>query len=111
MTKQTVGLDAAARMMGISKEALRKRIKRGTVQARKDAAGRWQVTVDQDTGRDTGGDAGGPLIDQLKSENEFLRQQLHQQSIIIYNLSETVKLLEAPAEGKKSWWKRLFGKE
>ena len=110
MTKRTVGLDEAAGILGISKEALRKRVKRGSIEAVKDQAGRWQVKVDEKKGRtggqDTGGDASRTLIDQLRSENEFLRQQLHQQSVIIYNLSESVKRLEAPK--RDPWWKRFF---
>jgi len=105
MTKKTVGIDEAAGILGLSKEALRKRIKRGSIEAVKDQAGRWQVTVEA-TGQATSPDASRTLIDQLRSENEFLRQQLHQQSIIIYNLSESVNLLEAPA--RRPWWRRIF---
>jgi excisionase family DNA binding protein len=114
MTKRTVTVDEAAGILGISKEALRKRIKRGSIRAIKDRAGRWQVEVDETgrtSGQDRGQDVSSPLIKQLKSENEFLRQQLHQQSIIIYNLSESIKLLEAPKEEEKagrSWLQKLF---
>jgi hypothetical protein len=113
MTKKTHDLDAAARILGISKEALRKRLRRGTIEAKKDKAGRWQVVLDEgagDKGQDGGGDVSGQLVQQLKSENDFLRQQLHQQSIIIYNLSEGIKLLEAP-KSKRPWYKNIFSKE
>jgi hypothetical protein len=110
MTKKTLDLDAAAQALGISKEALRKRIKRGSIEAKKNKAGRWQVIIDdsiKDKGQDGAQDASSPLIEQLKSENAFLRQQLHQQSIIIYNLSESVKLLEGPKD-RRPFWKRIF---
>ncbi len=113
MTKKTYDLDGAARALGISKEALRKRLRRGSIEATKDKAGRWQVFLEEEPGeegQDNGGDVSGQLVQQLKSENDFLRQQLHQQSIIIYNLSEGIKLLEAP-KNKRPWYKRIFNKE
>ncbi len=93
---QKYGIDDAARTLGISKEALRKRIKRGTVEAYKDG-GRWVVELpdadqdaDQDAGRDNGYDAGqdAAVIRRLESENEFLRQQVKEQSYIIFNLTK-----------------------
>ena len=108
MNKKAVDLDTAADKIGISPDAVRKRIERGTLEGYKDS-GRWKVYLpDSEPDNDrTKADNSGQLVQQLKSENEFLRQQLHQQSVIIYNLSESVKLLEAP-KNIKPWWKRLF---
>ncbi len=115
MTKKTVGLDDAARLMGISKEALRKRIKRGTVEARKGKDGRWQVTVDQDTGEDTGRDAGRTLVQAMQEEIEYLRRESERKDVIIMNLTNKIPMLEAPKEDETSrrreilpWWQRIL---
>ena len=116
MTKRIVYLDTAADILGISREAVRKRIKRGTLEASKDAAGRWMVTVP-----DTGGDSGyGPVlperdaviqllhdqIDQLKDERDLLRE-------LLLRREERILQLEAPKKDpepeKLPWWRRWFG--
>ena len=106
-----VDLDTAATFYGISQDAVRKRIKRGKVDAIRES-GRWYIFIpDSEPDNDrTKADNSGQLVQQLKSENEFLRQQLHQQSVIIYNLSESVKLLDSPRE-RRPWWKRIFNRE
>ena len=105
-----VDLDTAATFYGISQDAVRKRIKRGKVDAIRES-GRWYVFIPDNESENTGQkqDNSGQLVQQLKSENEFLRQQLHQQSVIIYNLSESVKLLKAPK--REPWWRKLFKRE
>ena len=94
-------LDAAAERLGISRDAARKRLERGTLVGEK-RHGHWFVLLDNlDTldavsdlpGRQSPGhvDAVGTppdampdtvreLIDQLKSENAYLRDQLDQRS-------------------------------
>jgi hypothetical protein len=117
-TKRTVGVDEAAGILGISKEALRKRIKRGTIEAVKDTAGKWQVILEdkgQDKGPDSGQDGSGTaastdkddLIAHLKGEIEFMRQEMHRKDVIIMNLSDGIKQLEAPK--KRTFWERLRG--
>ena len=74
----------AARTLGISVPAVRKRIRRGTLRAYK-VDGRWRVIVP--AGPEPGSDAGSPeavrigeaigqaaLIAQLRSENDYLRR-------------------------------------
>jgi len=82
-TKPTTGLDEAAKILGISKEALRKRIKRGTIEASKDKSGHWQVFINeqartnvQDKADETDGRGQDAVLDILRSENAFLRQEL-----------------------------------
>jgi hypothetical protein len=111
MTKRTYDLDTAADILNTSKEALRKRIQRGNIEARKDDRGHWQVIIDdlvKEARQDKGQDMSGPLIEQLKTENEFLRQQLHQQNVIIFNLSEGIKLLEPPKHDRQPWYQKMF---
>jgi hypothetical protein len=87
-------LDAAAGRLGISPDATRKRIERGSLTGEK-RSGRWYVQLpDPDASPDAAkpDDSGQPdatrtpldavpdmtreLIDQLRSENQFLRDQL-----------------------------------
>lgn len=51
---------AAARLLGVSPAGVRARIRRGTLVARRDRAGRWQIeraSLDAAIGRDTAADA------------------------------------------------------
>jgi hypothetical protein len=84
-------LDAAAKLLGISPDATRKRLERGTLKGEK-RDGRWLVDLaSADASPDGAGtplsgqqdaapDSVRELIDQLKSENAFLRDQLDQRS-------------------------------
>jgi len=113
MGKKMLDLDEAAKVLSVSKEALRRRAQRGSIEAKKDKAGRWQVAVDESKlhkGQDTDQDTSGrqALIEQLRSENEFLKKQLYEQNVILLNLTENIKLLEAPKQ-RLSLWQRLFG--
>ncbi len=102
-----VSLDAAARMLGISQDAVRKRIKRGTLIAEKDKQGRWVVHIE-----DTFMDNSTTLVQSMQAEIEYLRQQNQQQAAIIMTLSSRVPQLEASKEDEtRSWWKTLWGKK
>ncbi len=76
-------LDEAAARLGISPDAARKRLERGTLAGEK-RDGRWYVQVntpDAMSGQPAGqpdamSDTARELVDQLKSENTFLREQL-----------------------------------
>ncbi len=75
------GLDVgqAAAILGISAEAVRKRLKRGSLQGSKDSAGRWRVRLDKALhgGQDAAWTAPDTeLIRQLKAEVTFLRSEL-----------------------------------
>jgi len=81
MPEMTI-LEAAARL-GVSENAVRKRIRRGSIEARKDGE-RWVVTIDENDqvfGSDEPGrgedDADRDLLlDQLFREIEFLQGQI-----------------------------------
>lgn len=85
-----IELSEAAELLGVSSEALRKRIQRGTVQGYK-VDGRWYAVLphsdferdnaqnDEQTAQDTSQDvvqAYIELVRSLKDENTFLKQQL-----------------------------------
>jgi predicted RNase H-like nuclease (RuvC/YqgF family) len=124
-TKRTLDLDAAAQVLGTSKEALRKRIKRGSIEATKDQAGRWQVEVEEpgpDTRPDNVQDAGGLVvqalkehIETLKRENarqqrtiEALQRDKEQVNYILALKEQKILELEAPKENRGPWLQRIF---
>jgi predicted ArsR family transcriptional regulator len=121
MTKRIVYLDEAADILGLSKEALRKRISRGSIKANKDAAGKWQVVL-EDEGQDVEGRGRQAIkdayiqdlrerIEELRKDKEHLRQLLnHRDEEIAWSNMQRVQLekrvqvlLEAPKPGRR-WW-------
>ena len=99
-TTRTVSLDAAAAIMGISKEALRKRIQRGTIDAAKDAAGHWQVRLseqDRTAGQDTGQDMTG-RVQAMQDEIIFLRKELERKDQLMAMLMQRVPQIEEPKQ-------------
>jgi hypothetical protein len=112
MAVKTVGIDEASQILGLSKEALRKRINRGSIDAKKDKDGRWLVTVN-DTGQDRGKDTAGTdnqLLEHLQRENDRLWQELSRKDAIIMNLTESVKLLGPGRQDKQTFFQRLFNR-
>ena len=126
----------AAELLGISVEAVRQRIRRGTLRSEKGQDGSVWVYLDGSV-RDTDS---VQTVDQtlytthLETEIAYLRQQLEQanerdreQRRIIAALTQRIPELEAPSEPRESsvpksegdaptpeepprtWWRRLFG--
>jgi hypothetical protein len=140
MTERTLEIGEAARILGISTEAVRKRIKRGSLKAQKNGDGQWLVILDESrlaaVARDNGGDsvqvdASGVAttlnlvrssaaieetlrdeVDVLRDEVSFLREEISRLDTIIMSLTQNVKMLEAPrqAQPRMSWWHRLKSK-
>jgi hypothetical protein len=137
MTERTLEIGDAARILGISTEAVRKRIKRGSLKAQKKVDGQWLVILDESRMaagvRDNGGDgvrvdASGVAatlslvrssaaveealrdeVDVLRDEITFLRDEVSRLETVIMSLTQHIKLLEAPRDGqpRMSWWHRL----
>jgi|GEM_PF-6795624 len=123
MEIRTVSIGEAASILRISTEAVRKRIKRGSLKAHKDDDGQWLVDLDEKTmaevahERAAGGfypGGNGPdnsLTDTLRSnrleetlEDEvaflreeigFLRQEMARLDNIIIALTQNTKMLES----------------
>jgi len=105
-----VGLDRvtiqeAARRLGVSEGAVRKRVTRGTLPHDKEPGGRVFVYLDERTTRgvDAGLDEGvdphnTALISRLEGEVEFLRDQVRRQQEIIAQQAVTMRQLTAAAE-------------
>lgn len=74
----TLDIPSAARMLGVSTDTVRRRIKDGRLEARRERSGRWLVDVDVATADGTAEAAGAAVADRerlvrLQAENEGLR--------------------------------------
>ena len=119
MTKRIVYIDEASDILGLSREAIRKRIKRGSIKAKKDADGRWQVIIedtDQDTGHIHGQDVKEAYIrsleervSELKQQNDYLRQDVEYFKVITMQKEQKILQLEDGRQKRFKWWP--FGKK
>jgi hypothetical protein len=126
MAERTVEIGEAARVLGISTEAVRKRIKRGSLKAQKNGDGQWLVVLDEArfaaASRDNGVDsvqtnAAGVAttmnlvrssaaveealrdeVDVLRDDVTFLRGEVSRLETIIMSLTQNIKQLEAPRQ-------------
>ena len=114
----------AGQALGISPDAVRMRVKRGSLQGEKDAEGRWLVWVDAEQAaaereaerEPEQGEPGAEAlraqiealeerIGELKEERDFLRRQVD--TLIFAQGMAAQKALPNPA--RRNWWARLFG--
>jgi hypothetical protein len=100
-----VTIQDAARRLGVSEGAVRKRVTRGTLRHDKEPDGRIYVYLDGgnrrgvDDGQDEGVDPNSnALISRLEGEVEFLRDQVRRQQEIIAQQAVTMRQLSAPSE-------------
>src|SRR5829696_5910244 len=103
-------IQEAARRLGVSEGAVRKRVTRGTLEHHKDEDGRVYVYLD--TGVDSGVDEGvdpnsNALISQLRDEVAFLRDENRRKDEIIMQQAMTMRQLTAappqePSEAQES---------
>ena len=102
----------AASALGISQDAVRKRIARGTISHDRDESGRVFVylapsetvhKVDQDTAQDAASKTvQDTYIRSLEDQIAFLRGELERKDAILLNLTERIPELEAPSEPRES---------
>ncbi len=132
-----VTIQEAARRLGVSEGAVRKRVTRDTLRHDKAPDGRVFVYLDERTTRgvddvqDTGVHPNSrALISRLEGEVEFLRDQMRRQQEIIAQQAVTMRQLSAPPEStvvdqegeeppestegsqtgtQRPWWRRMFG--
>ena len=109
LERERVTVQEAARRLGITESAVRKRVKRGLLEHDKEPDGRLYVYLDtQDKGRDQVRDSSyDMLVRRLENENEFLRRELERKDTILLNMTEAMKALnpgaqEAPSEPRES---------
>jgi hypothetical protein len=87
----------AADILGVSKEAIRKRVIRGTLQSDTGEDGRRYVYLDTDTDEVPTGERDA-LISQLRDEVAYLREENRRKDEIIMQQVMTMRQLTAPAE-------------
>jgi hypothetical protein len=94
MTRRRLDVKQAAQALGISTDAVHKRVKRGTLESEKDEAGHVFVWLDSsDNGYTQDGQDVQPLlVARLENENEFLRREFEQRS---EELSEMRRIVAA----------------
>ncbi len=122
MAPHRVTLREAAGILEVSKEAVRKRVSRGTLRHDKGPDG--TVYVYLDAGGDAGGDA-PDIYEEMRSRIESLERQLEEANTrdrenrrLLAAALERVPELEAPpatpqeAESgvQRPWWSRWFGR-
>jgi hypothetical protein len=140
-------LGTAAARLGLTVETVRKRLQRGRIKGFKAPDGTWRVTLDKvDNKQDSPGQAAGQeqdkpgqgqdkavqarddLVDQLRSENAFLRSQLQTQAqahndvlqrrdeeirrvhVLLQQEQQQVKALTDQRD-RRPWWDRLFSRK
>ncbi len=102
----------AASALGISQDAVRKRIARGTISHSRDESGRVYVYLDaSETVHKTDQDAGqddatktvqDAYIQSLEDQIQFLRRELERKDAILLRMAESIPELEAPRETTES---------
>ena len=103
----------AAEILGVSVEAIRKRIKRGTLPSEKGEDGRRHVFLDAapDVHSESQAESGStaPLVDVLRDEIAHLRRESERKDAIIMSLSQsnaelsrTIRAIEAPTEAREA---------
>ncbi len=104
MERERVTVQEAARQLGITESAVRKRVQRGLLEHDKEPDGRLYVYLDtRDTGPDKVQDSSyGMLVRRLENENEFLRRELERKDTLMLNMTEAMKALSPPAQGTEA---------
>jgi DNA-binding transcriptional MerR regulator len=94
-----VSVSVAASRLGVTPDAVRQRIRRGTIEYQKTEDGRYYVYLTPQDGRRDG--VQNALVDRLVDENAFLRRELERKDAILLNMTEAMKSLEAPRDERE----------
>jgi len=117
---QRVTVDEAARQLGLSVDAVRKRVQRGQLPYEKDPAGRVRIILDesetlQDTSPDNAGQdaSASELLEELRDRLSYLERMLEEErearteerrrhDTLMAQLMQRIPELEAPSEMRGS---------
>lgn len=130
MERERVTVQEAAKRLGVTESAIRKRVQRGEIHHAKAENGRVYVYLD---GTENDRDEFRDLVRDhytrsLEDQIQFLRRELERKDAILLNMTEGLKALEAPREPRestetatqeqegvetplaerRSWWQRFF---
>ena len=115
--RQGLTVAEASKILGISKDGVRKRIDRGTLKAEKTDGQTWTVYLDSvpPKGKEQDDSHYWELIQDQREEIDRLRQELQQKDEWITKLIERIPpQLPAPEpepeqqQEQRPWWKRFF---
>ena len=95
-TNQRVTVPEAAELLGITVEAVRMGIKRGTLRSERQA-GRVFVLLGQSQPTDQPSEP-TTLISEMRSRIQFLEDELQRKDAILLNMTEAMKALSPPQE-------------
>src|SRR5215212_4511116 len=96
-----VSVSEAATRLGVTPDAVRQRIRRGTIEYDKTEDGRYYVYLTAHDSRQDG--VQKVLIERLHDENEFLRRELERKDHLLAMALERIPALEeAPSEPRES---------
>jgi excisionase family DNA binding protein len=99
-TNQRVTVPEAAELLGITVEAVRMRIKRGTLRSERQG-GRVFVLLGQSQPTDRP-DEPTTLISEMRSRIQFLEDELQRKDAILLNMTEAMKALSPPPQEASS---------
>jgi len=104
LERERVSVQEAARRLGITESAVRKRVQRGLLEHDKEPDGRLYVYLDtRDIGQDKVRDSSyDMLVRRLENENEFLRRELERKDTIMLNMTEAMKAISPPTQEESS---------
>jgi transposase-like protein len=104
--KERVTVAEAARRIGITPDAVRKRLERGNIEGERDARGRIYVYLESETSTTTGADtladssptvsATARLIEELQRQNEYLREENRRKDHLLAAALERIPAIESP---------------
>jgi hypothetical protein len=100
LERERVTVQEAARQLGITESAVRKRVQRRLLEHDKEPDGRLYVYLDtRDVARDQVRDSSyDMLVRRLENENEFLHRELERKDTILLNMTEAMKALSPPPQ-------------
>jgi hypothetical protein len=120
-SRRRVTVDKAARHLGLTVDAVRKRVQRGQIACEKDEAGRVRIILDegetlQDEGPDTTGQVAGAhddLVEELRDRVHYLERMLEDErearteerrrrDTLMAQLMQRIPQLEAPSEAPEA---------
>ncbi len=118
--RPVLDITTAARTLGLTPDAVRKRLARGSLQGYKDERGFWHVTLDtepvtsgHDTAAQPGSDRNGAdkTVLVLEETVAMLRSELDTKNVQISELHRLMAQAALPlARASRPWWHRLLGR-
>lgn len=106
MARRRLTAQEAAEVLGTSVDAVRSRIRRGSLDSEKGKDGRVFVWLDADqAGAESQAEdasSSSPLVEELRDRVRFLERELERKDAILLNMTEVMRALNPPPEAPGS---------